>query len=96
VSALNLPGIVVDNINCVGGGYSTNTTDGISVINNQGGTSQLAGPKITNNTVSQYGISCVAIHGNGVNDTNSGGFTNITVSSNTLHDWSYSQKLVTA
>lgn len=55
VKAINIPGVTVFNIICTGGGNSTNTTAGISIVNNQAGNTKLAGPTISGVTISGYG-----------------------------------------
>lgn len=78
VTATNVSNLTINNINCVGGGNTTNTTNGIAIYNT--GSSQLSGPTITN--VTGYGINGILLQ-----QSNSGGsFTGTLVSSNVVHD----------
>jgi hypothetical protein len=86
ITATNVPSIgITGSITCTGGGISTNTTDGILILNNQAGNTQLAGPTInpTALVVSGYGHNGINIQGNNA----SSGFTGISLTGNiTVHD----------
>ena len=80
VSMTNISNVTVNNINCTGGGNTSNTTYGIEIYNTS--SSQLTGPTITNNTVSGYGNSGIWMQ-----QSNTGGsFINTLISGNTVHD----------
>jgi hypothetical protein len=82
VSATNVAALTVDNIVCIGGGDTVNSTAGISIINDGRSNLHLAGPTVTNTEVSGYGGSCIIIKGT----TGNSGFNNVNISSNAAHD----------
>lgn len=82
IGLTNLSGPLVTNIICTGGGNATNTTAGISIINNQAGNTKLPGPTISGVTISGYGYNGISILG--TNGTS--GFDGITITGNTVHD----------
>ena len=82
VTATNVPGVTVTNIVCAGGGNTSNTTDGITIINSHATGTMLAGPTITNNTVRGYGGNGISVLGM----ASTSGFSGVTISGNTVHD----------
>lgn len=82
ITSTNYSGVVVNNINCVGGGNTTNSTDGIDILNSST-SAHLNGATVTNSTVTGYGRNCVII---GAIGNPAQGFDNVTVTGNIVHD----------
>jgi hypothetical protein len=82
LTVTNVPNVTVTALTCTGGGNTTNTTPGMQFINNQAGNTYLAGPTITNNTVTGYGDSGILVRGANA----ASGFTGGLISANTVHD----------
>jgi hypothetical protein len=76
----NFTNTSVNNLDCQGAGLTTNSTNGILVLNDQSGNTQLSGPTITNNTISGYGISGVMVAGN----NGLSGYTGVNITGNTI------------
>lgn len=85
VLATFFPGLTINNLNCVGGGDATSTTEGIRIENAQPDGVHLQGPTITNSTVSQYGWTCIDVTGFNT-ASNHAGFANVIITGNTVHD----------
>jgi hypothetical protein len=83
ITTTYFPGLFVSNLNCVGGGNLTNTTNGIDIRNTKLG--YIAGPSITNSTITGYGNNCIQILGFNGQFT---GYSGTTISGNSLHDCS--------
>lgn len=84
VTVTNVDAVNIKNLTCVGGGNSTNTTNGILYINTLGnGTTtayQGAGGAISGNTISGYGSSGIRVLANLL------GWANVPITGNTVHD----------
>lgn len=88
VKATSVPSVTVTNINCAGGGIATSNFNGIQIENNllPNGT-MIAGPTITNNTVTGFGYNCIHVIAlNGADGFGDSGFIGVTVSNNLVHD----------
>jgi hypothetical protein len=95
VKALYMPGMNVNNFKCVGGGISFPTICGMYFIGNSDanhGASlanmpklYLEGPKLTNNTVSQYGADGIFVDGSD-QIPNNAGYVWVTANNNVVHD----------
>jgi hypothetical protein len=82
VTATDVPSFKFTGVACVGGGNLTNTTAGISVVNDQSGNTSLAGPTISGITVSGYGSNCIEIKGT----SGTSGFNGVDITRTTAHD----------
>jgi hypothetical protein len=82
VTATDIAAPTISNLICTGTGNGVSTVNGIAVTNDQSGTMILAGPTISNNTVSGYGANGIVVQGTG----GTSGFSGITISGNTVHD----------
>lgn len=76
----DVPGIIIENIACTGSGDTTNTTNGIYIINDSASAS-MAGSSVSGVTVSGYGGNGILFYGSG-----GFGFTNPSVVNSTVYD----------
>jgi hypothetical protein len=67
ISAINLPGLAIGNLNFTGNGITSNSADGIHIENSQAGSTQLSGPAITNCVVTAYGGFGILVWGSNGN-----------------------------
>lgn len=81
IKATNVPNITIHNIVCVGSGALISATDGIRIVSTS---ALLAGPTITNSTVSGYGHGCILVQ----RESGGGGhgLNNVTINNNITHD----------
>jgi hypothetical protein len=80
LTATNVPGGAINNVAFVGGGNTTNTTAGISIVNSQAGNTKLAGWTISGVTVSGYGYNAISIQGT----SGTSGFNGVVIANNTI------------
>lgn len=82
ITAHYFGGLVVNNLECLGNGTTNNAAHGIFASNDLAGNILIAGPAITNSTITGYGGICIFIAaGNGTS-----GYTNVNISNNSVHD----------
>jgi hypothetical protein len=82
VTATNIPSVTINDIACIGGGNTSGTTSGISIANSLSGDVSLAGPTVTNVTVSGYGVNGIEVKGTNGNS----GFNGVNISYDSVHD----------
>jgi hypothetical protein len=90
-TSTNVGGLTVRNLTFVGSGATTNTLDGVAFFNFLGDVAtgfQLAGPTVTNNTISGYGMNGIRTRQSAPAGTPGTilGFANVVVDHNTVHD----------
>jgi hypothetical protein len=82
ITATDIPSVMINSVVCAGGGNTTNSTSGISIVNDQSNNTMLGGPTIANVTVSGYGVNGIEVKGT----KGDSGFSGIMIIGNTVHD----------